>query len=368
MSTLEDLKKSLLHQNVNDENVAVLAEDLITGSGIDFEKTFFEPQVGKSYLIKILPNPGKDLITHRAFYTNLPDPDRKGKTFRYTSSNNPRTCPVLELFFDLNDLKKQGDIVAEKKIDKYLGKRNQACVKVQILSSENKEEIGQIKLLAFSTFGPNPIIANLIDQKLNPTKQMIEQGFEKEDISYIFGSAVLSIVCEEATFEGKKGRDFGKSSWAPKRRGAIGILEDGKTHEFSEADLINNGTDVKDEIKPYFEAFLAQLTRDEIDTYRWFSYKEVDDPRNDKETNEYLKSVMKKVEEIVPVIRDMGLQEIANYGRADKSAKNSENHEEQPTNILEDSIPDELQNTVLNEGVKPAEKVKNDEIDDILAG
>lgn len=370
MSVLDEaLKNAMFQQEINEE-IAVKAEDVQSGSGIDFTKTYFEPQVGFSYLVKFLPNPGGDLITHRSFYRDLPDPDRKGKTFRYISSGSAKTCPVLELFFELNDLKKNGDVVAEKKIEKYLSRKNQACVKVQILSSKNKEEIGQIKLFTFSTFGPNATIANLIQQKLNPTKEQIEQGFEKENIFYPFGSSVMSIVCEEGSFEGVKGRDFSKSGWAPKQRGAIGILEDGKTHEFTEKDL--NGQDVIDEVKPYFEAFLNQLTRDDIDVYKWFSYKPVDDPRNDQETNEYLKNVRRKVDEIVPIIREKSLQEIASYGKHESNNTDGKN-DEKPTNILEESLPEELQETVMNEGAKETPKEtkthrgsEDAEIDNIL--
>lgn len=361
----EALKNAMFQQEIT-EDVAVKAEDVQNGSGIDFTKSFFEPQAGFSYLVKFLPNPGGDLITHRSFYRDLPDPERKGKTFRYISSGSAKTCPVLELFFELNDLKKNGDIIAEKKIEKYLSRKNQGCVKVQILSSKNKEEIGQIKLFTFSTYGPNATIANLIQQKLHPTKEQIEQGFEKENIFYPFGSSVMSIVCEEGTFEGQKGRDFSKSGWAPKKRGAIGILEDGKTHEFTEADV--DGNDVKEDVKPYFEAFLSQLTRDDIDVYKWFSYKPVDDPRNDKETNEYLKSVKKKVDEIVPIIREKSLQEIASYGKVEQK-EDGKNNDEKPTDILTESLPEELEGTVMNDGDKtPKAKGGSEDaaIDDIL--
>lgn len=364
-NVLDEAFKNAMFQQEITEDVAVKAEDL-QGSGIDFTKTFFEPQVGFTYLVKFLPNPGGDLITHRSVYKDLPDPDRKGKKFRYISSGSAKTCPVLELFFDLNDLKKSGDLVAEKKIEKYLSRKNQGCAKVQILSSKNREEIGQIKLLVFSTFGPNATIANLIQKKLNPTKEQIEQGFEKENIFYPFGSSVMSIVCEEGEFDGQKGRDFSKSDWAPKKRGAIGILEDGKTHEFTEADLDANGNDVKDEVKPYFEKFLEQLTREDVDVHKWFAYKTVDDPKNDHDTNEYLKSVQKKVEEIVPIIRDKSLREIANYGRAEQKSENKENNDEKPTDILKESLPEELQQTVMNEGGDaPASKKGSEDDKDI---
>ena len=123
---------------------------------------------------------------------------------------------------------------------------------------------------------------------------------------------------------------------------------------------------MKDEVKPYFEKFLEQLTREDVDVHKWFAYKTVDDPKNDHETNEYLKSVQKKVEEIVPIIRDKSLQEIASYGRAEQKSENKENNDEKPTDILKESLPEELQETVMNEaGAAPAAKKGSEDDKDI---
>ena len=335
----------------SNESIAVKAEDVQSGGGIDYSKHYFEPRVGETYLIKFLPNPGGDLITHRSLYKNLPDPDRKGKTFHYVSSGNAKTCKALELFFELNALKKEGDAVAAKKIEKYLSRTNQACCKVQILSSPKKEEVGQIRLFVFSTFGPNATVANLINQKLNPTKEQLEQGYEKEDIFNIFNSSVLSLVCEEATYDGIKGRDFTKSGWAPKPKGAIAIKEDGTTRQFQATDVVDGK--LTDEAKPWFKTFIGQFNNPDYDVFTWFSYKTPDDERlkDDPETREYLKNVFSKVDEIVEVIRTKSLSEIANYGRKSDSDKTKKS-DDGKQNVLEGSVPDELNDV---QGVSSAE-------------
>lgn len=372
----DSLKNAFLQSTISDdEKLAVKAEDIEISSGLNFSEHFFEPQPGNSYLLKFLPNPGGKPIEHRSLYRNLPDPERKGKTFQYVSSGNAKTCQALELFFELNNLKKGGDAVAEKKIENYLSRTNQACAKVQVLQSPKPEEIGIIRMFTFSTFGPNATLANLIDQKLNPTKDMIAQGYEKEDIFNIFGSSVLSVICTESTYEGgRKGRDFGKSSWAPKKRGAIAKLEDGTTHEFSAADLENG--QIKAEVSPFFEAFVAEVTNPKYSILEFFSHKEVDDPRVSKETNDYVKSVYKKLDEIIPVIRDKSLQEIAAYGKKDTSSGSGagEQKTDAAKNILADSLPDELAGSVMGAANTVANTATNaerpgaekNEVDDIL--
>lgn len=350
---MDALKNALLQATVTeDSNIAVKAEDVQTNNGIDFKKHFFEPQVGKSYLIKFLPNPGDEPIIHRSLYKNLPDPERKGKTFHYVSSGNAKTCKALELFFELNALKKDGDAIAEKKIKEYLGKTNQACCKVQVLQSPDPAEVGIVRMFTFATFGPNATVANLINQKVNPTKEQIAQGYEKEDIFNIFGSDVMSLVCEEATYDGIKGRDFSKSSWLPKKqRGAIGIIEkDGKTttHEFTKADLVNGA--LTEAAEPFFNAFAEVVTSPDYSIYNFFAYKEIGDPRNTKETEDYLKTVQAKVDEIIPVIREKGIIEIKAYGKAE-AAPSADNKEkkDKAKNVLADSIPEELADSIMSE-------------------
>lgn len=366
---MDALKSALLQKTVTeDSNFAVKAEDVQQNTGIDFKKHFFEPQVGKSYLIKFLPNPGNDPIIHRSLYKNLPDPERKGKTFHYVSSGNAKTCKALELFFELNALKKDGDPVAEKKIKEYLSKTNQACSKIQVLQSPDPAEVGIIRMFAFATFGPNATVANLVNQKVNPTKEQITQGYEKEDIYNIFGSDVMSLVCEEANYDGIKGRDFSKSSWLPKKqRGAIGIIEkDGKTltHEFNNNDIVNG--DIKPEVDEYFNTFATLLTSDDYSIYNFFAYKEIGDARNTKETEEYLKAVQAKVDEIIPVIREKSIMEIKAYGKAEKAPSADNQKKDKAKNVLADSIPDELQNSIMNEVKVEGTKSVVDEVADII--
>lgn len=369
---LDALQSALLGPSFDvnsDEVIAVKAEDVQQGGGIDFSKHYFEPRVGETYLIKLLPNPGGELITHRSVYKSLPDPERKGKTFHYISSGNAKTCPALELFFELNAKKKEGDAVAEKKIEKYLSRTNQGCVKVQILQSPKAEEVGMIRMMSFATFGPNATVANLINLKMNPTKDQIKQGYEREDIFNLFESSVMSLVCEEATYDGIKGRDFTKSSWAPKKRGAIAIKEDGTTREFK-------ATDVKDgkltaEVKEWFDAFLKNFNNPDYDIFRYFAYKEVGDPRMDKETADYVKSVWDKVNEIIPVIRDKSLAEIANYGKKEVKTEGKDGDgKKSGTNVLAESVPDELAGSVMaaagDSEKKKAAAPADDEVADIL--
>lgn len=340
----EALKNAFLQSTITDETkIAVKAEDVQQGSGIDFSKHYFEAKTGSTYLIKFLPNPGGQPIEHRSVYKNLPDPERKGKTFHYISSGNAKTCKALELFFELFAQKKEGDAVAEKKIDKYMSRTNQGCVKIQILHSPVPEEIGIVRMMSFATFGPNASVANLIEQKINPSKEKIAQGEEREDIFNIFSSPVMSLECVEAVYDGIKGRDFSKSSWLKKNRGAIAVLPNGETREFTAADLENG--QLKPEVLPYFNAFIEKVLHADYDIYKYFMYKEIDDARNDKDTNDYLKSVQKKVDEIIPIIREKSLTEIAAYGK--KEAETADK-KDSAKNVMTESIPDELAGSIMS--------------------
>jgi len=371
METPNDALKNAFLQStfeIYGENIAVKAEDVQQNGGIDFSKHYFEAKVGSTYLIKFLPNIGGEPIVHRSLYKNLPDPERKGKTFHYVSSGNSKTCKALELFFELFALKKDGDAIADKKIEKYMGRTNQGCAKIQILQSPIQEEVGMIRMMTFATFGPNATVSNLIDKKLNPKPDQIKQGFEKEDIFDIFESAVLSLVCEEAMYDGVKGRDFTKSAWAPKPKGAIGILPSGETHPFIKTDLVNG--QIIPETLPYFNAFVDAVMNEDYDIRKYFAYKEIDDKRNDKDTNDYLISTQAKVDEIIPIIRDKSLTEIAAYGKATTDSTSKDKKPDAAKNILADSIPDELAGSVMSAVVeeKTTEaktEVKN-EVDDVL--
>lgn len=357
MST-DALKSALLtstFDQVDDEKIAVHAEDVDNGSGIDFALHFFEPVAGSSYLFKLLPNPGGDYVTHRQAYKKLPDPERKGKTFHYISSGNAATCEALELFFDLYAKGKDGDAVAEKKWKNYLSSSREACVKIQVLQSPKQEEIGMIRLLRFHTTGPSTIIADLVNEKLNPSEAKIKQGFEREDIFDIFESSCLSVECTEKTFDGGiKGRDYSGSAWAPKKQGAIAILEDGKTHQFTPADKPNVETP---EIAPFFEAFATELTNENYSTFKYFGYREPSDPKNSEEDKKYLEGVFKKVSEIIPVIRDKSLAEIAAYGKKEAAKTNGATSDD-AKNVMAESMPDELAGSVMNQAATEGETVK----------
>jgi hypothetical protein len=355
METVKNpLAEALLHSTMKEgEKMVVKAEDIEQNSGIDFSKHFFEPEIGGTYLLKFLPNLNGDAIAHRSVYKRLPDPERKGNTFHYISSGSAKTCPVLSLFFELNDLKKNGNAEAAEKIKKYLAKTNQGCCEVQILQSPKKEDIGNIRMFSFATFGPNATVANLLDSKVNPSKTQIEQGFKIEDVFNIFSSNVMSLVCTEASYDGIKGRDFTKSCWVPdQKRGAIGIITDEKTgevktHVFVPEDLVNGA--IIPEVVPFFEAFSQQLLNPDYDIHTYFEYKEVGDTRVNKETQEYLVNLNKKVEEIIPVIRDYSLPEIANYGKAKAVNAGSEQKPDSAKSIMNESIPDELANSIMNQ-------------------
>lgn len=350
MSQEDLLSKAFLQSSITgdaDSKIAVKAEDIENESGIDFSEHFFEPKVGSIYTIKFLPNPGGELITHRSVYKNLPDPERKGKTFHYTSSGNAKTCKALDLFFKLHELKKNNDAIAKTKIDKYLSRTNQGCCKIQVLSSPIVEEIGIVRMFSFSTFGPNATVANLIDGKLNPSKEKIAQGEEREDIFNIFNSPVLSLECTEAVYDGRKGRDYTKSSWLKKNRGAFIKMDDGSVHEFSDKDVVDGK--ITPEAAPAFQKFVQLVTNPDYDVYNYFEYKTPGDARNTKETDDYLKSVFAKVDEIIPIIENGSLAEIASYGKKEANSDGKETKKD----AYVDSVPDELTNSVMNE--KPAE-------------
>lgn len=369
----KDFESSLMGSSFdnNEELVAVKAEDVQSGGGFDFSKYFWEPQVGCTYLVKFLPNPGGELITHRSIYRSLPDPDRKGKTFRYVSSGSASTCPVLSLFFDLHAMKKEGDAVAAKKIEKYLSRTQQACARVQILHSPKKEEIGQIRMFVFSSFGPNAIVANLINEKLNPTKEQKEAGFERQDIFNIFSSPVLSLVCKETTYDGIKGRDFSGSAWAPKQRGAVVYFEDGTSREFKATDNVDGK--LAPEAAEAFKRFVEVFKSDDYNPKIHFAYRPLSEVPEDDPNYEYLKSVQSKVDRIVPIIREKSLTEIAEYGTAEKVSEEKESR-----NITAASVPDELQDIVgaqetpakaATSGVTTTPAATgDDELDDILNG
>lgn len=353
MSTVNELDESLLlgssFSNLEEgQSVTVKAEDLTDGEGFDYSRYFFEPQPDCNYLIKFLPNihNPRELIGHRSVYNRLPDPDRRGKTFRYVSSGSAKTCPVLQAFFDLNEVKKSGGpnaAVAGKKIEEYLSRRQEGCAVVQVIKSPNKEEIGIVRLMRFSTFGPNAHIANLINQKLNPTKEAIENGVEREDIFNIFGSKLLNIVCTKSTYDGREGRDYSQSQWLDANKGAM-VTVDGVTTQFTPADieLIKSGDE---NATKRFKAFKEILMHPDYNMHLQFSFKTPDDPSLDEDTANYVKQTAAKVEKIIPVLLNGSLNDIKMMGTEDAKADGSSDANKQ-SNILAESIPDELKDVV----------------------
>lgn len=353
---------SALVQGTNLENVVAKAEDIQTGGGLDFSKIFFEPQPNCDYLIKFLPNLSGNPITHRSQYRNLPDPDRKGKTFRWTSSGSAQTDPVLQLFFDLHAEMKNGNKIAEMKIQKYLKNTNQAACVVQILQSPNKEEVGKFRIFAFSSYGENATVANLIKNKVSPSEKKLALGEKPEDIFNVFGSSALYVVCKKVMIPQPngpaiEGRGYSESSWMEKRPyGAIVTLEDGTQHEFSAADIDPATKSVKPEVMPFFNKLVEELQNPDISVHNYFAYCEPGDKRNTPETEEYLKKVRKKVEEIVPVIREKSLKEIEEYGRKDHSETGAGSKDGATTingasakDILAEAVPTEIQGSVMNQ-------------------
>ena len=351
--------KDLLQQAFlapSSEEIIVKAEDLPQeGGGVDFALSFFEPQVNKTYSIKFLKNLELPTsLVHRKVYKSLPDPKRKGKTFQYVSSGSASTCKVLELFFELHSLKKAGDALATMKIDEFLGVTNQAAALIQVLNSPDKEDIGKFRILTFSTYGPNASVANLLNQKLNPTKDMIENGFEKEDVFNPFESSVMLLSVKEADYDGVKGRDFSGSSWAPKKRGCFVFLDEEKTkiHEFTAADIVN-GDFATPEIKIAFDKLVEELRNPHLSIHNFFSYKLPGDKLNTEDTDKYLNLVQEKVDEIVPIIRNAkSLDEIKNYGVATSASEGSGDSAQmigdaKAADILATSTPTELDNSVM---------------------
>lgn len=380
MGTTNALKSALL-QKTDLSNVAVKAEDIQQGNAIDWSKHFFEPQPGNTYTIKFVQNLGGTPITHRSVYKDLPDPTRKGKTFRYISSGNAKSCKVLNLFFELNAEKKNGDAEAERKIKQYMGKSNQGACVIQILKSPNAEEIGNFRIMTFATFGENATIANMINNKINPSKAKKEEGFEAEDIFNVFGSSALYLDCKEVTIGDGKGRGYSDSSWLEKRKYGCVVTIDSETHTFTEKDVKENG-EFADGVEKFFDKLVEELQNPDISIHNYFAFAEPGDEQNTKETEEYLKMVNDKVNEIIPVIKNMSMSQIAAYGKEDTQSANEDNAKTiggaKAKDILAESVPTEILGSTMNQEAEkpsvktetktPATKATNSDalVDDIL--
>lgn len=367
-----DLMSAFLETGIS-EKVVVKAEEIeYGGGGINFKEIFFEPQPGKSYVIKLVKNPNGDDLTHRKIYKRLPDPDRRGKTFQYIQDpSTVKTDPVLQLFFDLNTEKKAGNALAEKKIKDYLSQTNQGCTIVQIVKSNDDDyKPGEFKLFVFSTFGPNATIANLINEALNPTQAQIDDGVKPNNLWNVFGSKQIFVEVGESEYDGIKGRDFTKSKLSNKEIGVMVPFEDGSTHTFSEKDILETNeqgvaTKITDEAMRALKRLTEIMQDEKLSVHNYFAWKAIDDPRNTDSTNEYLKKVLDKVGRIIPIIREAKtIESILNACAEDTSAP-SENKDDKSKNILSESIPAELAETMMGEATntQPAAQVSQPSID-----
>ena len=340
------LLDAFLHVELT-EDIVVKAEDIEMGGGLDFSEIFFEPQVGHSYKIRFVQNPETPNLVHRRVYKGIPDPDRRGKAFHYVSSGDASTDPALDAFFTLNKDKKDGNALAEQKIKKYLGNTNQSCSIIQVITStDDKVKPGIFRLFTFSNYGPNATIANLVNEKVNPSAAKIEDGEVKENIWNIFEASQLIIEVTEATYDGNKGRDFTKSSWSKKKIGVTVTLENNTNHTFSNADLVDGK--LTPEATVAFKALIDVLKNPNLSIHNYFSYKVEDHPLNTKETNDYLKKTNEKIERIVPVILNAAsIAEIENACKADSNS-NSAKSQNTGANILAESLPAELQGSMVD--------------------
>lgn len=361
MSTEVNALEAALLQTTNLDEVVAKAEDL-QGNKIDWSIHFFEPQPGCDYTIKFVTNIEGSPIVHRQVYKDLPDPQRKGKRFRYVSDGNPKTCEVLKLFFDLNNLKKEGDIEAERKIKEYLGKSNQGACIVQILASPKQEDINKFRILVFSTYGENATIANMLSKKLNPSEAARKSGVKPVDIFNTFGSPALLLSCRETQIADiGKGRGYSGSEWLDSKKYGCIVELNGEQHEFSDADTVKDEKGkvigVKEEVKPFFAKLIEELKNPDISIHNYFEYTTPGDPRNSKECEEHITNVFEKIKEIVPILKEKDMAFIANYGKADTSAPADSAKtigDKSAADILKESAPTELVGSILNGGAAPA--------------
>lgn len=367
-----DLMSAFLDTELS-ETVIVKAEDIPMGSGMNFSEIFFEPQVGKTYRVKFVKNPKGADINHRKIYKSLPDPERRGKSFHHVSSGSAATDPALELFFELHKLKKDGNALAEKKIKDYMSSTNQSCSIVQVMTSDDEAiKAGEYRLWVFSNYGPNATVANLIDSKVNPSSAEIEDGAKKENIWNIFGSSIMLVQVGESNYEGNVGRDFTKSKWTEKRSGVSVKLDDNSTYSFSDEDIVNGK--LRPEAIPAFNKLIEILSQPNLSIHDYFSYKTVDDVKNTPETTEYLKKVNEKLAKIIPVIKNAtSIEEIQNACNVDSSSSAGDKEKNTGTNILAESLPEELQGSVIDQAAstpttQPTTDSSNSEASNILDG
>lgn len=367
----DDLMSAFLDTSVS-ETTIVKAEDVPLGTGMNFSEIFFEPQIGKTYRVKFVKNPKGNDLSLRKVYKSLPDPERRGKSFHHVSSGNATTDPALELFFDLHKLKKDGNALAEKKIKDYMSSTNQACTLVQLVSSDDEDiKAGEFRLWVFSNYGPNATVANLIDAKVNPSAAEIEDGAVKENIWNIFETSIMLVQVGESNYDGNIGRDFTKSKWTEKKQGVSVKLDDNSTYSFTNADIVDGK--MRPEAIPAFQKLIEILNQPNLSVHDYFSYKTVDDTKNTPETTEYLKKVTDKINKIIPIIRDAkSIEEIQAACSVDTTSTNDSKEKNTGTNILAESLPAELQGSVIDQATTanstPTTDSTNSEASSILDG
>lgn len=363
----DDLMGAALATRSEDEKVAI-TEDAIRdeegGSGVDWDKIFFDAEIGKTYVVKflrLLKAPNKKDIQHAEIYTGLPDPDYKDSTLRYVSfgrkhPNAPKgTDPVLQVFFDLKKREKGGCGISEQKISKYLSRRSLNCCLVQILEHPDPEMVGAIRLMTFQMGGDGATITLALDAKMNPTRG------KRVDVFDLFETPAMEIICEEKVFpstnggEPKKGRSFAKSKWIDgELYSAIGIIrdEEGKkidSHEFKKADLDEKGN-VKPELMKYFKALISEMVSPDVDIYNWFLPKISGDPRNTEDTEARCKEIEDKLERMLPILRDGSLSDIATMGKGENPNKSGGDKSASASkNATADELPDEFKDSVMSE-------------------
>lgn len=183
------------------------------------------------------------------------------------------------------------------------------------------------------------------------------------------------VECEEADFEGVKGRDYAKSDWAKKQRGAFIDLEDEngnvtERYQFTAEDVVDGK--VREQALPAFRALIGKLTHPDLSIHNYFAYKTIGDSKNTEDTEKYLVQLEEKVKEIIPVIRNAkSIAEITNYGVAEQPKDSATMiGGAKASDILKDSAPSELASSILNDAPEPNAEtpapVGNQTVNDIL--
>jgi hypothetical protein len=193
-------------------------------------------------------------------------------------------------------------------------------------------------------------------------------GAVAENIWNIFNSSIMLVQVGESEYDGQKGRDFTKSKWTEKKTGVSVKMDDNSTYTFSEED--NEGGKMRAEAIPAFKKLIEILNRPNLSVHNYFSYKVIDDPKNTPETNEYLKKVDEKLATIIPIIKNAkSIEEIQQACTVDTSSNDSNTTKNTGTNILAESLPEELRGSVIDTNTsKPTTDSSNSEAASILDG